>query len=73
MNDKYLKIAMEKIPDKRSLILLASKRAKQIAHGERPLLRTDEENHLDIALLEIAEGLLSFDIPVMEDDLDGIL
>ena len=45
MNDKYLKIALEKIPDKRALIHLASKRAKELAKGERPLLRTEEVNH----------------------------
>ncbi|HJO93804.1 MAG TPA: DNA-directed RNA polymerase subunit omega [Victivallales bacterium] len=72
MNDKYLKIALEKIPDKRALIHLASKRAKELAKGERPLLRTEEVNHLDIALLEISEGLLNYELPI-EDDFDDFL
>ena len=68
MNDKYLERALEKISDKRALIVLASKRAEQLAKGERPLIKTDEPNHLDIALLEIAEGLLSYELPAAEED-----
>ena len=63
MNDTYLLKALEKIPDKRALILLASKRAKQLARGERPLIRHNELNHVDVALLEISEGLLSYELP----------
>jgi len=63
MNDTYLAKAMEKVPDKRALILLASKRAKQLAKGERPLIKHKELDFLDVALLEIGEGLLSFELP----------
>ena len=70
MNDKYLQRALEKIPDKRSLILLASKRAKQLAKGERPLVRHKELDHIDVALLEIAEGQLIFDLPTEENNAD---
>ena len=66
MNDKYLERALEKIPDKRALILLASRRAEAIARGERPLIRSDEVSHLDLALLEISEGLITYSLP--EDD-----
>jgi DNA-directed RNA polymerase subunit omega len=70
MNDKYLQRALEKIPDKRSLILLAAKRAKQLAKGERPLVKHKELDHVDVALLEIAEGLITFDMPNKEEETD---
>ncbi len=69
MNDAYLERALEKIPDKRALIILASRRAESLAKGERPLIKTENETtHLDIALLEIAEGLLSYELPVIEEE-----
>ena len=63
MNNEYLERAKEVIPDVKTLIVLASKRARQLAHGARPTVRCKEENHLDVALLEIAEGKIeaSFD------------
>ena len=70
MNDKYLKRALERIPDKRNLILLASKRAKQLAKGERPLVKHNELDYIDVALLEIAEGQLIFDLPEKESNAD---
>jgi DNA-directed RNA polymerase subunit omega len=70
MNDKYLQKAMEKIPDKRTLILLASKRAKQLAKGERPMVKHKELDHIDVALLEISEGQLTFDMPSKEEETD---
>lgn len=58
MNDSYLERAQEKIPDPKVLSVLASRRARQLARGARPMIKTDDKEHLDIALLEIAEGLL---------------
>jgi len=37
------------------------KRANQLAHGARPMIKATHDKHLDIALLEIAEGLLAVD------------
>ncbi len=68
MNDAYLKKAIKQIADERALILLASKRAKELALGGRPLIKTNDVNHLDIALLEIGEGLLSYELPEQEND-----
>ena len=59
MNNDYLLRAREVIPDAKTLIVLASKRAKALAYGARPMVRCSDDNHLDIALLEIAEGKLS--------------
>lgn len=70
MNDKYLQKALEKIPDKRTLILLASKRAKQLAKGERPLVKHNELDYIDVALLEIGEEQLSFELPDKENNAD---
>ena len=59
MNNDYLLRAKEVIPDAKVLIVLASKRAAMLASGKsRPMVRCKEDNFLDIALLEIAEGKL---------------
>ncbi len=65
MNDDYLKQAIEKIPDRMILIVLASKRAKELARGSYPMVPVDRRqgvNHLDVALQEIAEGKLSYEV-----------
>ena len=68
MNDAYLEKALEKIPDRRALIVLASRRAESLAKGERPLVKSDEISHLDTALLEISKGLLTYELPAEETD-----
>ncbi len=61
MNNEYLYRAKEKIGDSQTLIILASQRAADLAKGARPMVRCDADNFLDVALLEIAEGLLEAD------------
>ena len=61
MNNAYLAQARQKISDPQILSVVAAKRAKQLAAGGRPMIKCDSENLLDIALLEIAEGLLSYE------------
>ena len=63
MNNSYLERAKQNIPDPQILSVVAAKRAKQLATGGRPMIKCDSENLLDIALLEIAEGLLSYEFP----------
>lgn len=58
MNNEYLAKAREKVPDAKTLIVLASKRARLLATGAPPMVRCKDENFLDVALLEIAEGKL---------------
>ena len=42
--------------------MVAAKRAKQLALGKaRPMVKCDSKQILDVALLEIAEGLLSYE------------
>ena len=61
MNNSYLARARQQISDPQVLSVVAAKRAKQLAMGGRPMIKCDSENLLDIALLEIAEGLLSYE------------
>ena len=63
MNNSYLERARQNITDPQILSVVAAKRAKQLAAGGRPMIKCDSENLLDIALLEIAEGLLSYEFP----------
>ena len=63
MNNSYLERAKQKITDPQILSVVAAKRAKQLAAGGRPMIKCDSENLLDIALLEIAEGLLTYEFP----------
>ena len=59
MNNEYLLRARQVVPDAKVLIVLASKRAAMLASGNsRPMVRCKDDNFLDIALLEIAEGKL---------------
>ena len=46
---------LEKIPNRFELVVLASKRAKQLLKGTKPLLETDNRE-IVTALREIADG-----------------
>ena len=61
MNNSYLERARQNISDPQILSVVAAKRAKQLAAGGRPMIKCDSENLLDVALLEIAEGLLTYE------------
>ena len=62
MNNEYLSRARKVIADPQVLTVVASRRAKQLALGGRPMIKCDSKNFLDVALLEIAEGLLGYEI-----------
>ena len=66
MNNSYLARARQQITDPQILAVVAARRAKQLAAGGRPMIKCESENLLDIALLEIAEGLLSYEFPEEE-------
>ena len=59
MNNEYLARARQVMPDAKELIVVASRRARSLALGARPMVRCNDENSIDVALLEIAEGKLS--------------
>ena len=68
MNNAYLAKAKQVIQDPQILSVVAARRAKQLALGARPMIKCDSENHLDVALLEIAEGLLGFEFVSREQE-----
>ena len=61
MNNAYLAKAKTVISDPQVLSVVAAKRARQLATGARPMIKCDSTNLLDVALLEIGEGLLSYE------------
>lgn len=76
---------LDNIDNRFELVLVATKRARQIAHGAEPLVDEENDKPTVIALREIAEGLIDeervdllqaeieaaevFDIEPGEDDL----
>ena len=63
MRDDYIKEALKTIPDPNLLINVVSRRVKQLKRGNRPLVESLEKlSPEDIALREIIEGKISFDI-----------
>ncbi len=63
MRDDYLQAAREVIPDPYTLVNVVSRRVKQLRRGARPLVESLEKLLLeDIALREIAEGKISFEL-----------
>ena len=49
---------IERIPNRFELVLVATKRARQIAHGSPLLILQERDKATVIALREIAEGLV---------------
>lgn len=71
MNEEYLARAKERVSDVRLLINGASRRAAELGRGARPLVPTmpqEDRTYLDIALLEIAEGMISITNEPVEID-----
>lgn len=56
MNFPPLEQAEERVGSRYELVLLASKRAKQLQEGAPPLIRTSSTHPLTIAIEEIAQG-----------------
>ncbi len=69
MNLELIEKARVRFPSVPVLVNLVSKRVRQLNNGERPLVRplSADEDKADIALREIAEGLL-----ISEVDFDAI-
>lgn len=74
MNFEYLETAKERIENKPLLINMVSRRVKQLTQGMRPMVKPDHphQENLDIALKEVAEGLLTAEIihntPELDDE-----
>jgi len=52
---------LEHVDNRFELVLLSTKRARQIANGKAPLVPWDNDKPTVVALREIAEGLVSMD------------
>ena len=64
MNNQYVERALQQISDKNLLVNLASKRASEISRGSKPLVDVPVDTvPLDVALLEIAEGKVRYELP----------
>ena len=50
---------LEKVPNRFALIVLASERARQLAHGAKPLVECDNKTAVT-SLREIAQGSVRF-------------
>jgi DNA-directed RNA polymerase subunit omega len=59
---------LEKIQNRFHLVLIASKRARQVAMGARPLVEEENDKPTVIALREIAEGKVNASILDSEGD-----
>jgi len=63
MRDDYIKEALGIISDPNILINVVSRRVKQLKRGNRPLVESLEKlSPEDIALREIIEGKISFEL-----------
>lgn len=49
---------LERIPNRFKLVLVASKRSRQIERGSKPLVAEENDKPTVLALREIAEGLI---------------
>ena len=69
MNVELLKKAHERVPSVAVLVNLVSKRERELINGQKPLVRplSADEDKVDTALREVAEGLL-----ISEIDFDAI-
>ena len=50
---------LEHVENRYALVIIASKRAREIANGDEPLVDVDEKSPVTIAANEIAEGKIT--------------
>ncbi len=63
---------LENVANRFELVMVASKRARQMATGGKdPLVEEESDKPTVIALREIAEGLVTADILTREDELEA--
>ena len=63
---------LENVDNRFQLVLVATKRARQLSDGAEPMIEVDNDKPTVVALREIAEGLVTRDIldeqPALELD-----
>jgi len=63
---------LDNVENRFELVMVASKRARQIATGgKEPLVNEESDKPTVIALREIAEGLITPDILIREDEIEA--
>ena len=63
---------LENVDNRFELVMVASKRARLIATGgKEPLVNEESDKPTVIALREIAEGLVTADILIREDEIEA--
>ena len=68
MREEYLQEAAAIIDDPNILVNVVSRRVKQLRAGNRPLVESLERlSPEDIALREIIEGQISYELPTEEE------
>lgn len=73
MRDDFIKAAKKVVPDPYILVNIVSLRVKQLRHGSRALVESLESLALeDVALREIAEGKISYELGPEEMGGSGI-
>jgi len=71
LRDDYIEEAKKIIPDPNILINVVSRRVKQLKFGQKPLIESLERlNPEDIALREIIEGNISYELGSDDDQPD---
>lgn len=68
---------LDNVDNRFQLVLVSTKRARQIANGNEPMVPVDNDKPTVIALREIAEGFVTRDIldeaPIAEDSGPSII
>lgn len=68
MKSKYFQGAAQVLPNPELLVNLVSRRVRQLMQGNRPLTLTDPKmDFADIALKEIGEGKITYEIPALDE------
>jgi DNA-directed RNA polymerase subunit omega len=63
---------LEHVANRFELVMVASKRARQMATGGKdPMVQEESDKPTVIALREIAEGFITPDILIREDEMDA--
>ena len=61
---------IDKVDNRFELVLLASHRARQISQGSQITVNRDNDKNPVVALREIAEGLVDYDVIAQEEIVD---
>ena len=72
MNTKLLEAALLRVPTPELLVNIVSRRVRQLIQGQRPLVQVEPRmDHADVALKEIADGKLGYELMPVEGELEA--